>query len=251
MCKGKHEEREGRGQRESLLCTEQFVPEGTPAKEVGTRTSLLSVFHTVVIEDEFGKILENKRDPEAAKEEDGSGSYYRDHVSRSPASQSSGLGCQDFTTTWRLVPNYFSEVDTVPTISGTELAHDIHTQSESQDRTQTSSLHMTERQIKKKRNGNILLIGSPKASSVALGAGPVAVHVKDVNQNVHLSHAKRRAPKCAAAVSTGHQSCKLPSLQVSRGNQDQGKKKEGPPGCPEEPGPPARKKTRTYYSAGW
>ncbi|KAL8194508.1 UNVERIFIED_CONTAM: hypothetical protein K2H54_023241 [Gekko kuhli] len=248
VCKGKHEEQEGKGPRESLLCTEQFAQDGTPAKEAGTRTSLLSVFHTVVIEDEFRKILENKRDPDVAKQEDGTGSYYIEQVSSSPASQPSGLGCQDFTTTWRLVPNYFSDVDADPPVPGTELARDPHTQAELQGRAQTSSLNITERETKKKRSGSILVMCSPKVSSAAAGDGPGREQTKDVNQNLRLSHAKRRSSRCDAAVSTGQQSCKLSSLPVSRDNQDQTKEKEGPPEGPEEPVPPARKKTRTYYS---
>ncbi|XP_060110232.1 homeobox protein NOBOX [Heteronotia binoei] len=248
VCKEKPEE-EGKGQRESLLCTEQFVQDGTPVKEAGTRTSLLSVFHTVVIEDEFGKILENRRDPDVAKEEDGSGSYYIDQVSRSSASQPSGLGCQDFTTTWRLVPNYFSDGNRDPSIPSTELAHNLHTQLELQDRAQTSSLNITERETKKKRIGSILVTCPPKTSFVAVGDSPLSEQIKDVNQNLRLSHAKRKSSRCAVAVSTGQQSCKLSSLQISRGNQDQTKEKVGPSERPEEPVPPARKKTRTYYSA--
>lgn len=250
VCEEKHEEREGKGQRESLLCTEQFAQDGTPAKEIGTRTSLLSVFHTVVIEDEVGKILENNRDPDVAKEEDGSGSYSIDQESRSPASQPSGLSCQDFTTTWRLMPNYFSDVDPVPPIPGTELTHDWHSQPESQGRAQSSSLNITKRDTKKNRNGSVLVTCFPKASSVAVRDRPVMEQIKDMNQNFHLSQAKRRSSKCAAAASTGQQSCKLSSLQVSRDNQDRTKEKEAPPERPEEPVLPARKKTRTYYSVG-
>ncbi|XP_077166691.1 homeobox protein NOBOX [Paroedura picta] len=249
VCREKNEEREGNGQRESLLCTEQFVQDGTPAKEASTRTGLLSVFHTVIIEDEFGKILETKRDPDVVKEEEGSGSYYIDQVSRSPTSQPSGLGCQDFTTTWRLVPNYFSDVDSVPPVPATEPAHGLHTQPESQGRAQKNSLNITERETKKKRNGSILTMCSPKGSSAALGDRPAPEQMKDVNQNFRLSHAKRRSSRCTAVVSTSQQTCKLSSLQISRGNEDQTKEIEGPPECPEGSVPPARKKTRTYYSA--
>uniref|UniRef100_A0ACB8EBG4 Uncharacterized protein n=1 Tax=Sphaerodactylus townsendi TaxID=933632 RepID=A0ACB8EBG4_9SAUR len=244
VCKEKHEEREGKGQKESLLCTEQFVQDGTPVKEPASRTSLLSVFHTVVIEDEFGKILENKRDLDVAKEEDGGANCYIDQASRSPSSQPSGLVCQDFTTTWRLVPNYFSDVDPNPPSSGAELDHDLHSQPEAQGQAQTSCLNIALKETKKRRHGSILVMCSPEVSSVALGGRPAPEQAQDVNQNHRLSHSKRRSARCGAAVSTGQQLGKLSSPQVFKGNQDQTREKEGPP----ELVPPARKKTRTYYS---
>ncbi|XP_025025712.1 homeobox protein NOBOX [Python bivittatus] len=243
------EEPEGKGVRESLLCTEQFVQSENFVNEVRAQSSVVSMHHTVIIDDESGKILEKEGNSEVSKEEEGDGEYYLDHRPESHLAQPSSLDSHPLSFIFQPsnLPAYFSDMDADPSISETERNQELINHSNSEEKAELCSLNVTEKETAKKKTNRVLAAGSQNASCVVLED----VQNPDVNQNLNLGHPTRRSARCATANSLGQQSFKLSSFLVSKGSLDEIQEKgdSNLPEIPEEPAPPARKKTRTFYSA--
>ncbi|XP_053114572.1 homeobox protein NOBOX isoform X2 [Hemicordylus capensis] len=238
VCKEHLEEQEVKNLKKPLLCTEQFVQTGNPVCKTGAENGVLTLFHTMIIENESVK---KEKDSDLAKDEEADRTYYLDQGPGSLGPQPPAL---NFTTICRHLPTYCGDTNVNPHDLGAELNQEFAKQSESQG--EVYCLNITE--TKKSRNNRILVASSPKTSSAVLEDMDILEQIQDVNQNLSLGHATQRAARCAATNSTGHQSCRLSAFQVSRSSQDGTKDKEVPPEPPEEPVPPARKKARTFYS---
>ncbi|KAM6435933.1 homeobox protein NOBOX isoform 2-T2 [Liasis olivaceus] len=242
------EEPEGKGVRESLLCTEQFVQNENFVNEVRAQSSVVSMHHTVIVDDESGKILEKEGNSGVSKEEEGDGEYYLDHRPESHLAQPSSLDSHPLSFIFQPsnLPAYFSDMDADPSISETERNQELINHSDSEEK-ELCSLNVTEKETAKKKMNRVLAVGSQNASCVVLED----VQNPDVNQNLNLGHPTRRSTRCATANSLGQQSFKLSSFLVSKGSLDEIQEKgdSSLPEIPEEPAPPARKKTRTFYSA--
>lgn len=238
------EEQEQEGE-ESLLSTEHFIADVAH----GPGNSLLSTFHTVIIKDESGSILETGDGADPLKEEEGDGNYCMVQVSGSPPSHPAALNCQlNYATMCGPLPTFFGDMNSVPRASGAEFTQEIPAQS--QERAEGCYPDSTEKETKKQKISGSSGMCSPKTSSVAPGDLYSLTQLQDVNLN--LGHATRRSARCAAASTAGRQSYRMSSFQESAGSQDVAKEKKVPPENPEEQGalPPVRKKTRTFYSAG-
>ncbi|XP_044273542.1 homeobox protein NOBOX isoform X2 [Varanus komodoensis] len=246
MSEGEFGEQEGKGLRGSLLCTEQFVQNGNLVSEIGAKNNV-SMLHTVIIEDESGKIIVKERDSGIAKGEKENGNYFIDQVS---ASHQSPLDPHQFgfTTICRHLPTYFSDMNTDLPIPETELGQELIDYPKSQSQAELYCFNITEKDTLKEQN-NFLAACSPKTSP-ALGEVHIPEQIEDLNQNLSLECATHRSGKCATVNYTGQQTRRLASTVVSKGNPDGTKGKKCPPETPEEPVPPTRKKSRTFYSAG-
>ncbi|XP_034994374.2 homeobox protein NOBOX [Zootoca vivipara] len=232
---------EGKGLRESLLCTDQ---NGNLESEVGARSSMVSVLHTVIIEEETGQILAKERENDVAKQEQ-AGDCYIGQGAGSPAPQSSALDSHqlNFVTICRHLPNYASNINSDSPVPEAGLNQELINQPKLQIPAEVYCLKVSEKGDVKKRSDTVFTAGSLKASSAAL---------EDTNipqQNQDVGHAMRRSARCAAANSVGQQSSRASSFQTAKGKQDGAKEKKEPPKAPVEPAPPAQKKTRTFYSA--
>lgn len=245
-CRGELEKHDGKGPSEEVLCPERNVQDGNLVNKTSADNIMLSVFPAVVIDDESRKTLEKGGD--ASKQDERN--YCTVEVPESASPQPSVVGCQQlsFTNICRQLPDYFDDVNFDPSIVGPELNQGLPNQLQSEN--QEYYLHNTNQETNKKRSNRILAVGSSKASVVALGDMCIHEHSQDTTQNVSLGPATRRSARCTAANSTGQPSFRHCSFQISKGSQDEIKDREGRQVPPEEPVPPTRKKTRTFYSAG-
>uniref|UniRef100_A0A670HKP7 Homeobox domain-containing protein n=1 Tax=Podarcis muralis TaxID=64176 RepID=A0A670HKP7_PODMU len=231
---------EGKGLREPLLCTDE---NGNLESEVGARSSVVSVLHTVIMEEKMGQILAKERENDVAKQEQ-PGDCYIGQGAGSPAPQSSALDSHqlNFVTIYRHLPNYASNINPDPPIPEAELNQEFINQPKPQIPAEVSCLKVSEKGNVKRRSDAVFTAGSLKASSAALEQ-----QSQGMSQN--LSHAMRRSARCAAASCVGQQSSKASSFQTAKGKQEGANEKKEPPKAPVEPAPPAQKKTRTFYSA--
>ncbi|XP_078250264.1 homeobox protein NOBOX isoform X2 [Pogona vitticeps] len=237
--KEEFEEQEGKRLRGPLLCSEQFAHNEKLVSEVGIGNNMVSIHHTVIIEDESQKALEKGED--IAKEEEQNVHCYTGKQPELLAPQPSVLDSHQlsFTNIGRHLPTHFSDMNTDPPAPDPELNQDVTGQPKSQGQADKDAM----------KNQSILATGSLKASPSALGDLHQPEQIQGMNQNLSLGHVTRRSARCATVNCTGLQSYRLSSLQVSKSEPDSTKEKESSPEPPEEPAPPARKKTRTFYSA--
>ncbi|XP_077787011.1 homeobox protein NOBOX [Podarcis muralis] len=240
VCMEEFAGQEGKGPREPLLCTDE---NGNLESEVGARSSVVSVLHTVIMEEKTGQILAKERENDVAKQEQ-PGDCYIGQGSGSSAPQSSALDSHqlNFVTIYRHLPNYASNINPDPPIPEAELNQEFINQPKPQIPAEVSCLKVLEKGNVKRRSDAVFTAGSLKASSAALEE-----QSQGMSQN--LSHAMRRSARCAAASCVGQQSSKASLSQTAKGKQEGANEKKEPPKAPVEPAPPAQKKTRTFYSA--
>ncbi|XP_033004240.1 homeobox protein NOBOX [Lacerta agilis] len=242
VCMEEFAGQEGKGLREPLLCTDQ---NGNLESEVGARSSVMSVLHAVIIEEET-----KEREKDVAKEEQAEDCYIGQGAG-SPAPQSSALDSHqlNFVTICRNLPNYASNITPTPPIPEAELNQELVNQPKPQIPEEVYCLKVSEKGNVKKRSDAVFTAGSLKASSAALEDANNPQQSQGVGQNLSLGHAMRRSARCAAANFVGQQSSRASSLQTAKGKQDGAKEKKEPPKAPVETAPPPQKKTRTFYSA--
>lgn len=207
--------------------------------ELGIGNSVVSMLHTVIIEDESQKTLEKEKD---AQKEEQNGHCYAGKKPELLAPQPSALDSHQlsFTTIGSPLPTHFSEMNTDPPVPEPDLNHEHTVQPNSQGQADKEAM----------KRQSILAAGSRKTSSPALGDLHQPEQIQDVNQNLSLGHVTRRSTRCGTVNCSGLQCYSHSSSLVSNDEPDSTKEKESSPEAPEEPAPPTRKKTRTFYSAG-
>lgn len=221
---------------------EQVVQNGNPVNEVGTGSEVLTVFHTMILEEESGKILEQERVTDVEKDEERGGSYYVDPQPGSLAPEPSSLGSHQLSFTTIELPAYFGDANPVLPISKSELNHELVGQSGLPGQAEVHSQNMAEKETNRRHQTHTA------ASAVAPGGLRRPEQVQTAKQNHSLSQGICQSARCTAALSVGQQPGRPPSSRVS--SQGGTKEQEVPPEPPEEPAPPLRKKTRTFYSSG-
>ncbi|KAH0630675.1 hypothetical protein JD844_013960 [Phrynosoma platyrhinos] len=198
------------------------------------------MFHTAIIADNSQKNLEKERETGiiAKEEEEGDGSCYIDKETESLAAPLPTLDPHQlcYPSLGKHLPTCFTHLDTRPPLGEVEQNHTNQPKSQGQ-----ANLNATEKETMKKQSNSIFGVS-------ALEDGDIADQIQDQDQNLSLDQKPDKPVRCAAVNYTDLQSDKCLSFPTFEGNPDATRKKESSPETPEEPVPPARKKTRTFYS---
>nr|XP_025043058.1 homeobox protein NOBOX [Pelodiscus sinensis] len=253
----------------------------------GPGNTLLSTFHTVIIKDESGSILETEDSADPLKEEEGDGNYCMVQVAGSPTLHPPALDCQPGTVletrdgtdpveeedgggnhclvhvsgSPTLHPpaldcqlNYTTMCGPLPAFfrnmnSVSQVPATEFTQ-EIPDQTQerVEGYYPDSTEKEAKKQKIRGSSGMCSPKTSSVAPGDFYSLAQLQDMNLNLGHATRRSARCAAASTAGRQSYRV-SLQETGGGQGVSKEKKMPPENPEEPLLPVRKKTRTFYSA--
>ncbi|XP_026535029.1 homeobox protein NOBOX [Notechis scutatus] len=243
--KAEFEEAEENRARESLLCTEQLVPNENLMNEVGAQSSLCSMDHIVILGDPSGKILTKEGNPEVSKEEEEvDGEYYLDPRPESHLTQLTSLDAHSLIFYQPHNPTAcYGDMNVDPPFFESEPNQELVLPSKSEEKVDLGSLDVTKKEIAKKKAKRALERGGAPCVGLDNEQNP------DINQNLNLSHLTRRSARGATANNVGQPSFRFYSVLLSKGNVD-GIKKRGSSSLKvsKESAPPAQKKTRTFYN---
>ncbi|XP_026552014.1 homeobox protein NOBOX [Pseudonaja textilis] len=243
--KAEFEEAEENRVRESLLCTEQLVPNENLMNEVGAQSSLCSMDPIVILGDPPGKILTKEGNPEVSKEEEEvDGEYYLDPRPESHLTQLTSLDAHSLI--FYQPPNptaCYGDMNVDPPFFESEHNQQLVLPSKSEEKVDLGSWDVMEKEIAKKKAKKGLERGGAPCVGLDNEQNP------DIDQYLNLGHLTRRSARGATANNVGQPSFRFYSVLMSKGNVDGIQKRDsGSLKISKESAPPAQKKTRTFYN---